>query len=513
MTTYALAALVNGHQFFSQSGALLSGGKINTYFAGTTTPAATYTDSTGATPNANPIIIGSDGRPASAGVPIEVWIPIATPYKFQVTDSFGVVQSIYDNIPAINDTTITNALLTTPTINGATINGPTSLTGTTTNTGTISGGTITGANVLSNTRLAKTANYTVSNADKGATLALGGNALFTVTFSTISGGNYDSNFIILVLNEDVYSSSGAGNQGRAKFIALPGNTFRLWPGQSVIVFNDSGTWRTTPRSDSGANEQRWRAPGPINLYVDPISGSDASGDGMNTGSGAFATIGFAAKVIYQQIDCITAHSIIPAAGTYTESVTLQGQISGFNFFYITGPGSANMTWKPNGGACLLVGDGAEVILSGIKFDNTAGTNGLGAIQMHQTAIIDLNSDLNYGNFPGGTHISADGSSNIGINNAYAISGSATWHVNLGPLTRLAHAGGANVTISNTPTFSVFIRGGPMISYVYNATTTYTGAITVGCQQYSIDGLSNIALAGTTIPGSVAGSAGHGSQVY
>jgi hypothetical protein len=114
MTTYALAALVNGHQFHAQSGALLSGGKINTYFAGTTTPAATYTDSTGATPNANPIIIGSDGRPASAGNPIEVWIPIGVSYKFQVLDSSNVVQATYDNIPSMGDGTLSSASYTAP---------------------------------------------------------------------------------------------------------------------------------------------------------------------------------------------------------------------------------------------------------------------------------------------------------------------------------------------------------------------------------------------------------------
>jgi hypothetical protein len=100
MTTYALAPIVNGEQWFTDQGVILSGGKINTYLAGGTTPAATYTDSTGVTPNANPIILGSNGRP-----PQEVWLPQGTAYKFVVTDASNVVLATLDNLSGINDTT------------------------------------------------------------------------------------------------------------------------------------------------------------------------------------------------------------------------------------------------------------------------------------------------------------------------------------------------------------------------------------------------------------------------
>ena len=51
-----------GAQFFSNSGVPLSGGKIFSYAAGTTTPQATYTSSSGLTPHSNPIILDSAGR-------------------------------------------------------------------------------------------------------------------------------------------------------------------------------------------------------------------------------------------------------------------------------------------------------------------------------------------------------------------------------------------------------------------------------------------------------------------
>jgi len=49
-------------QFFDANGAPLSGGKLYTYAAGTTTPLATYTDYGAGTPNANPVILDSRGE-------------------------------------------------------------------------------------------------------------------------------------------------------------------------------------------------------------------------------------------------------------------------------------------------------------------------------------------------------------------------------------------------------------------------------------------------------------------
>lgn len=51
-------------QFFDDNGDPLAGGKLYSFVAGTTTPAATYTDYTGVTPNTNPVILDSAGRAA-----------------------------------------------------------------------------------------------------------------------------------------------------------------------------------------------------------------------------------------------------------------------------------------------------------------------------------------------------------------------------------------------------------------------------------------------------------------
>ena len=58
-----------GWQFFDNNGVILSGGLLYTYAAGTTTPQTTYTSSSGATPNANPIVLNSAGRIAT-----DVWL-------------------------------------------------------------------------------------------------------------------------------------------------------------------------------------------------------------------------------------------------------------------------------------------------------------------------------------------------------------------------------------------------------------------------------------------------------
>lgn len=99
MPTYVLSPLFNGWQGFNPAGQPLSGGKIYTYSAGTSTPQATYTTSTGAVPNSNPITLDAGGRP-----PNQVWLTSGSQYKFVLTDSSLSTISTYDNIYGIGDT-------------------------------------------------------------------------------------------------------------------------------------------------------------------------------------------------------------------------------------------------------------------------------------------------------------------------------------------------------------------------------------------------------------------------
>ena len=65
--------------------------KLYTYAAGTSTPQATYTDSTGGTPNTNPVIMNSYGQAS-------VWLDPTLSYKFVLTDEAGNQLATQDNI-------------------------------------------------------------------------------------------------------------------------------------------------------------------------------------------------------------------------------------------------------------------------------------------------------------------------------------------------------------------------------------------------------------------------------
>lgn len=80
-------------RFYDNSGALAVGGKVYTYAAGTSTPVATYTDSTGSTPNQNPLVLNSRGEG-------NFWLTPGQAYKFAVYDSLNNLLWSADNIVA-----------------------------------------------------------------------------------------------------------------------------------------------------------------------------------------------------------------------------------------------------------------------------------------------------------------------------------------------------------------------------------------------------------------------------
>jgi hypothetical protein len=67
---------------WDNNGNPLVGGLLYTYVAGTSTPQATYTDSTQSTPNTNPVVLNFRGEAS-------VWLNTALTYKLVLTDSVG----------------------------------------------------------------------------------------------------------------------------------------------------------------------------------------------------------------------------------------------------------------------------------------------------------------------------------------------------------------------------------------------------------------------------------------
>jgi len=90
-------------QFFTNSGVILSGGKLYSYAAGTTTPQATFTSSSGNTNHTNPIILDSAGRVPGG----EIWLSSSS-YKFVLNTSTDVLIATYDNIRGLGATSVTN---------------------------------------------------------------------------------------------------------------------------------------------------------------------------------------------------------------------------------------------------------------------------------------------------------------------------------------------------------------------------------------------------------------------
>lgn len=97
--------------FVDSNGNALTGGKLFTYAAGTVTKQTTYTDATGATPNANPIILNTRGEAA-------IWLNPSQSYKFVLspsTDGDPPTNPIWtvDNISASGISTVAYAFATT----------------------------------------------------------------------------------------------------------------------------------------------------------------------------------------------------------------------------------------------------------------------------------------------------------------------------------------------------------------------------------------------------------------
>jgi hypothetical protein len=104
MTSYTLSPVWGaGAQLFDNSGNVLTGGKIETYEAGTTTPAPTYTTPIGNVFNSNPIVADASGRLSN-----EIWLQVGGAYKFVLKDANNVLIATYDNIPTIPQPPIVN---------------------------------------------------------------------------------------------------------------------------------------------------------------------------------------------------------------------------------------------------------------------------------------------------------------------------------------------------------------------------------------------------------------------
>lgn len=92
----ATIAPVGRYYIYDDNGAPLSGGKVHTYDAGTTTPKATYTTQDESTANTNPVVLDADGG-------ADIWFGDGG-YKLLVTDSADVEVFTTDNLGGSSST-------------------------------------------------------------------------------------------------------------------------------------------------------------------------------------------------------------------------------------------------------------------------------------------------------------------------------------------------------------------------------------------------------------------------
>lgn len=110
-TTVFLCPISAIFQWFNDVGIVLAGGKINTYLAGTSTPANTWTDQTGTVLNSNPIVLSANGRMNS----VQIWQAQGVALKILITDANNnQLGPVFDQITGINDPTALETIYANP---------------------------------------------------------------------------------------------------------------------------------------------------------------------------------------------------------------------------------------------------------------------------------------------------------------------------------------------------------------------------------------------------------------
>lgn len=368
-----------------------------------------------------------------------------------------------------------------------------------------------------NTRLAKTAAYTVVAADCGSTIALSGGATYALTFGAASG--YAANCVVEVINEDSANGKALNING------LPGAI--LWPLQPITVFAQNNVWQRDPA------QGRWKLPTSETIQVNHASGTDTltctgsvggvagnnkcPNDCLTTGAGACATIQNAANTIAGQWDCQNnAPTIQLAAETFTESVAMRGlSCPGYLQTFITGvPGTpTNVKWTcPSSTACLSVRDYAIATVNGIQC--LGGATGSTCFATSQFGDIDV-LNVDFGNFHLGYHFQITANGNMNCNGGtYNISGTdfiTHWFMQGGGS---AACSSQAITVANAATFTNWLQiQGPSFIQLNGATFSGTGSAggSTGTK-YSISGCGTALLSGAVLPGATAGTPASGAAL-
>lgn len=304
-----------------------------------------------------------------------------------------------------------------------------------------------GGGAWSNTRLAKTAAYTSVSADAGATIALGGTAVYALTFLNPTG--YTATHANLILNEDTrgktilpwYTSSSSSitiGTGSKAFTVSAGLSFltnrryriyslantanwmagkvtysgttltmtvdvvggsgtftdwqvapevRLWPGQSRWIFNSNNVWYLDP-------PKKWKSYA-LTINVSATGNDSADGLGTTGATGALATLQEAADILWYEVDQDGGSATIqvPSGETLNQNLFLVGQPIGRNVIFVQGNGGQFIWGAPaSGDNHLTVSDNAMVIVKNARFgpgSTPRNVSGKACIYLHNNTVCDI----------------------------------------------------------------------------------------------------------------------------
>ena len=235
------------------------------------------------------------------------------------------------------------------------------------------------------------------------------------------------------------------------------------------------------------------------------TGSDATGDG-SVGN-PWRTIQHGVDYICNSLDLVNFHAILQLApGTYAENVIVRGYVSGalqthVGFPTIKGDVANPSAYVIEGGSGIAIFGGSISygwLVQGVKLQATSG----GTCVESDDAIHILLDSVEFGN--AGIHCMALYTGMIKfISNGYTISGGANVHLYSEAHGQIVAQPGHTNTLVGNPNFSLMFAACFNGSLINMRGQTYSGTATG--KQYDVESGGVLMLAGTTLPGNVAGT--------
>lgn len=246
--------------------------------------------------------------------------------------------------------------------------------------------------------------------------------------------------------------------------------------------------------------------GPITVYVDPINGSDTSGDGSS--AHPWQHVQFAHDWLVAEIDFANQSAVIEVLGSavFNEQVTITTHPVGQHVFTIQA-NSANCPWLADStaGPLISVTDYGCAIIQGFEFGATV--NGAVLVNVWQNAICDLGAIL-WGSCVDGVMVETGDGGKVNFTGPHTIDGIATYFA-------MADGGvidmtNVSISLPSPQAFSAFAAAlnGGKIKRSAGFTGAGAGTATSGIQGIAANG-GILQLGGITLPGNVGPSISNG----